>query len=229
MDFLDFLLRPSDIDLLAELKGWYMLAQRADALPSPLMLAAVPMIIWIYFASAFLSASIAEKRRRNRLFHFIGGMILPAVYPALIAQLSHSGEEEVEDRKDVELERRKRSATELTRKFREVAGSGQDDETQTVADDESQEDCAATDDMEISASAPVAQYDRLFFASISTNDDGTPAGPFLINFDDGRQVAAQKIIDVGEQVLILEILTPAGAMRTLRVNYDKISGCMAKN
>ncbi|MBN2641829.1 MAG: hypothetical protein JXR78_09260 [Victivallales bacterium] len=226
MDFLDFLLRPSDIDLLAELKGWYILAQRADALPSPLMLVAVPVLIWIYFASAFLSASIAEKRGRNRLFHFIGGMMLPALYPALITQLSHSGAEEVEERKDLELERRKRSATELTRKFREVAGINND--TETVEDEEIQDNCELVEEMEIPAGTPGAQYDHLFFAAIATNDDGTPAGPFLIDFDDGRQVIAQKIIDAGEEILILEILTPAGAVRTLRVNYDKISGCMAK-
>jgi hypothetical protein len=48
------------------------------------------IIIVIVLASAFWSAQLAEKERKKRFFHFLGGLIIPWLYPLFIYKKANS-------------------------------------------------------------------------------------------------------------------------------------------
>lgn len=88
--------------LFSELKSWYMLLRHADLLPSVGTVIAIPLILAVFLSSAFLSSTISEMKLRNRLFHFIGGLILPVVYPVILYFVPDAAGEYIESRQEVE-------------------------------------------------------------------------------------------------------------------------------
>ncbi len=223
--------------LASELKSWFILVKHADLLPSLSTMITIPLVLAVYLSSAFISSTMAEMKLRGRLFHFIGGLILPVIYPVILHFVPDAAEEYVETRHEAEARRRLNRMDDLTGKFKQV--SGQVDEEPEEAELENNEEAENTPELKepeerrvmtgeetVELQAPT--FDKLYFASITVNEDGTPAGPFLITMDDGRQLTAQRIIETTDNVLIFEMFTPAGESRTIRLMYDKITDCQLK-
>lgn len=123
--------------------------------------------------------------------------------------------------------------TELTGKFRKVSGQEEEepDETDEIAEPvpelkEPEASKVISGEETVELKPPV--FDKLYFASIAINNDGSPGGPYVITMDDGRQLTAQRIIEAIDNVLIFEMFTPAGESRTIRLMYDKIKDCQLK-
>ncbi len=228
----------TDSFLFSELKDWFMLLRHADLLPSLGTVISIPLILAVYLASAFISSTMAEMKLRGRLYHFIGGLILPVIYPALLHFMPDAAEEYIETRQEADVRKRQGRMTDLTGKFKNISGQI-DEEPEDAEYEEGEEDVQPSSGLqepkerrvatgEETAELKMPKYDKLYFATRTINEDGSPGGPYVITMDDGRQLTAQRIIEATENVLIFEMFTPAGESRTIRLMYEKIKDCQLK-
>ena len=74
-------------ELFSKVLVWFGCTDQVSASVSFIVIIIGAVIIVAVFASAFLSSQYAEKDKKNRLVHFICGMILPWLYPLLIYQI----------------------------------------------------------------------------------------------------------------------------------------------
>lgn len=205
--------------LLLLLQQWYYLADRAEILPGPIALIAIPLLLALYLSNGFIAATYTEVQGRSRLGHFLGGLFFPALYPFITSRLKNMRVDEIKVKKDKERHQRQGLIQEVTAKLYENTGKEYiptpDIDPQIPLPEET---------IEVLQDGEVKMC-QMYFASIATRADGTPAGPFLVKMMDGREMEASHIVEVMENVVVFELIGPDEKTRTIRAMYDKIAEC----
>jgi len=203
--------------------AWYDLIVQNDLLPSLMWLGFITLLIWIYLMSGFIAATISECRNRAPMPHFILGLLLPGIYPALInGMLSNLVAEQAKDELIGEKEKQHSMTVDLTARLMHVAHQEYkptdlklDEDGNEIVEEKHQE-------------AEVLPCDHAFFSKIALKHDGTPAGPFVVNLSDGRIVEADFILEVLDDVVIFQINTSTGNPRKVRLAFKLITACAVK-
>jgi len=80
----------------ADFLNFLMVAVYAGVEPDWRFILRIFVLAAFLFGSAFLSATIAESRRHKMKFHFLLGLVLPYIYPLIIALRMKTIEEVLE-------------------------------------------------------------------------------------------------------------------------------------
>ncbi|NOY75959.1 MAG: hypothetical protein GXP32_09260 [Kiritimatiellaeota bacterium] len=201
--------------------SWWTNALASGLDPSPFKLVAIFLAVAFVFGSGYAAMTFAEMKFRNRGLHFIGGLILPVVYPLLFFYLVPT----VDDGKpkdDMEVEKEA------------LVEDDASDEEDTVVEDSpaipesefvkiDQPDDPYTGGFPEPA-APLAMNQE-YFARISRLEDGSMAGPFTVKLVDGTQLKILAIVDVLPEVLSVQMEVD-GEIRKVRLPYAKITNCV---
>lgn len=89
-------------DMLRGLLGWLTLVVNSGAWPDWHFIGMASIFIVIWTGSAFAAATIAEMAGHRILLHFLGGLALPYIYPALLMLRIKKVEKQVEFVEEVE-------------------------------------------------------------------------------------------------------------------------------
>lgn len=174
--------------------------------PDWLSLTAKSVILVIIFGSAFMSASVAEMRNRNRLIHCVLGLIIPWIYPVAIFFLLPKYNPS-----------KKRIAEE-----HEIAEEKEVPESHLKSYKKTGKD-------EISAEPDIMELSPHYFAMLAKDEAGTPRGPFILKLKDGRILEISKIINPLPDIVIVEIEELKGNVKTVRFPYSQIQSCQDKS
>ena len=174
--------------------------------------------------SGFIAATIGESRGRQPMPHWVFGLLLPGIYPALINSMMIN--RVVEGQKNQTIDDKEKyhaKSIELTSHPMKVAKQEYqpselklDEDGKEVTEEKPQE-------------ADTLPYNRLYFTGIAQKNDGTPAGPFAIVLNDGRQVDVDFILEILDDVVIFQIDGNTGKPRKLRLAYKLITACEQNN
>ncbi|HBC86616.1 MAG TPA: hypothetical protein DCZ94_06660 [Lentisphaeria bacterium] len=169
---------------------------------------AVSIVIAFFLGSPFASATLAEISGKNRLIHFLLGLVLPWIYPVyMFIMLAKQPAKTLEEKPD------------------EKAGDTGDDKAldgelpESHLKYEYQEESMSDTSPEL---APV--MNQQYFARIASDESGNALGPFILELNDGRVVEVSKISSTLPDVVILEVVE-GGRSNTIRFPYSKIKSC----
>lgn len=217
---------------------WIKAASECGVSPSPWIIAAICFSLIIYFASGFIAATMAEEKGRSPGIHFIGGLVLPYIYPFLIVPFLSATFGKKEEEKSEEPPKPHRIPLKK-HVYQPQPNNGQvaegavpksetiklDAETPLKEEIESPEVAVieAGDVEENNRPKEPGQFNMDYFGRLSVRLDGSANGPFKLELLDGKLLDIAKIASPMEQVVVLEIPGGIGKPnRTLRVPYAKI-------
>lgn len=190
--------------LLRALVTW---ARDAGVHPSLAMVIFLTILVAVALGSAFLSADIAEKRERNRVTHFLLGLLLPWFYPLSFSQFIRAPAQKA----DLDALEKAREG-ELPESMIEGVGTGAFNQARRIISD--------------SQEMRITQFDQQTFRTAAFNEFGEARGPFKIDLTDGNSVEVSRILDALDNVLLLELIDEAGKPKKLRIPYEHIVSCV---
>jgi hypothetical protein len=181
-------------------------AVRAGLNPDWVNLLAFSILIIFLLGSPFVAATIAELQGKNRFVHFLLGLVFPWIYPLyMFLKLIKKPTRELPDKQDETLADDEKAA---------VGETPASHLKHAYSNEENAVPCPET--------AP--EMDQKYFARITSDEDGNPLGPYVLELLDGRIVEVSRIADTLPSVVILEIIE-GGRSNTIRLPYAKIKIC----
>ncbi len=162
-------------------------------------------VFWAFLlGSPFAAASVAESRGRNRLLHFMGGLIAPWIYPVtiffMLPRITELHEDEKAKAEEEGLDKAPENAVPDS-KLKEAGTGGVDASLENVV-----------------------EFNQKFFSGISADEAGNPLGPYIIEMADGRRVEIARIVSALPDVFVGETFE-GDKKRTVRFPYSKIKSC----
>jgi hypothetical protein len=179
--------------------------QEAGIDADPLILAALVILLTVWFGSAAWAGSIAGSRHHSTKLHFVLGLVVPYLYPLIILfamDVKGAGERE------------------RTRKEQQEAQIAAEEEKRRVAE------MLETPQDEFDAE-PVEEkpdWDMEYFDRISRDENGNPTGPWRIVYGD-TEVIALRIVDALPQNVLVEVEGDDERGHRLRIPYSRIVSC----
>lgn len=162
----------------------------------------------VVVGSAAFASSIAESRLRSRNLHFLIGMFIPVIYPALAfvalprRKYHRKGDDDIYD-----------------------LGAGKRSDGAPPPDGPALPPKQVADKGDsLSGSALPTSYDDIFFKGLLFDEGGNARGPFILTIDD-VEVRIERILDAMPEVAVLETMNSDGKQQTLRIPYTRINGC----
>lgn len=178
----------------------------------PVIVAVV--VVLVLLGSASLASSIAERRGRGPLLHFILGFIFPVLYPVVALAVVHAPEPKQAAPKEEVTEAIGSSAEPVPPP---APGPGKKRGIQA----------APPPDIEHpTVMATADRFDQMYFKRIARDESGNPRGPFTFTID-GQNIRAERIVDVQEKLVVIETVDTSGRAQNLRVPYGRIEGVKA--
>ena len=157
------------------------------------------LIILFFVGSACWAASIAACRRYMQIPHFLLGLVLPWIYPAVILFAL-----------DIKGQKQMRLAAEQERLEREAAEA------------ERQKNIALnTAGQEVAEKVENTGFNQERFMAIFRNVDGTNPGPWNVVFS-GNEMHVIRIIEVLPELISVEVQAENGQTFTMRIPYAKM-------
>ncbi|GEM_PF-5261703 len=194
----------------AYIHGVIIGAYEAGLTPEWGSIIAVSILIFIYMGSPFAAATIAEITGKNRLVHFMLGLVLPWVYPIFMF-----------------IKLTKEPAKDLKEKPDQGEPVSEDDNKALDGElPESHLRYEYEESSEMSDTSPelAPVMNQQYFARIASDESGNPLGPYILELNDGRVVEVSKISNTLPDVVILEVVE-GGRSNTIRFPYSKIKTC----
>ena len=164
-------------------------------------------IMCVCLWSASYSASIGEIRLRRPWIHFLFGLFIPVIYPAIalfklptFKAVSRTGEKEQE------------YETGEGPPPVEIAAPIFESAAPTVVNPEMLEKTHVA-------------FDQNYFKKIAIDVAGNYRGPFLLTIND-EKLKAERIIDPLPNVLLVEFISADGKLQNIRIPYKNIEACV---
>lgn len=200
----------------------------------PFYLGLWALTLVLLLGSACASATIAEMRHHKILLHFLGGLFLPWVYPALIGmRLTPCREAAKEKQEERETEIRLgvkmtflRLQFETENKLRKKKGEPELAFRDWIAQYEAAKQAEAQEQERKAREivAPTNEVNRLLLENLAVDSDGSRKGPFIIKLADGRKLQVEQIKNVMDDVAAFEIIDPVTHKpKNIRVKYANIT------
>ena len=227
-----------------------MMAVYAQVVPDWRFIFRIFVLAAFLFGSAFLSATIAESRRHKMKFHFLLGLILPYIYPLIIALRMKTIEEvlDVEEQfdplaglsgsmsarfKEIQNEQKAKHDEKLKRFMpRKEQETGEEEPTEIVEEQEQAEKMEqkasetfelAVDPAEMGENVDeaVQVFNQRYFQNIAVDSSGAKAGPFNLVVKNGTQFKVVQIKTIQVDMASFEIEVK-GKLKNIRIKYDNI-------
>ena len=223
-----------------------MMAVYAQVVPDWRFIFRIFVLAAFLFGSAFLSATIAESRRHKMKFHFLLGLILPYIYPLVIALRMKTIEEvlDVEEQfdpladlsgsmsarfKEIQDEQKAKHNEKMKRFMPQKEQDIGEEETAEIVEEQEQ-----TEKVEQEASETVETtvdpaeteeavqvFNQRYFQDIAVDSSGAKTGPFNLVVKNGTQFKVAQIKTIQADMASFEIEVK-GKLKNIRIKYDNI-------
>lgn len=233
----------------SELLDLIMMTVYAQVTPDWRFILRVFVLAAILFGSAFLSATIAESRRHKMKFHFLLGLVLPYIYPLIIALRMKTIEEvlDIEEQfdpladlsssvsarfKEIQDEQKSKHDERVKRLIPKKEQETVEEEPPEVVEEQEQTGEVELEGVEtakaeeapaieetVEEAAPV--FTQRYFQSLAVDSSGEKAGPFNLVVKNGTQFQVAQIKTIQEDMASFEIEVK-GKLKNIRIKYDNI-------
>jgi hypothetical protein len=218
-----------------------MVAVYAQVAPDWRFILRIFVLAVFLFGSAFLAATIAESRRHKMKFHFLLGLVLPYIYPLVIALRMKTIDEvlEIEEEFDPLAD----LSSSMSARFREIQGEQKakhdervkrvephqkEQEAVEKAAAQIQEQAEAVEPEKVEAAEPEevveetpSVFTQRYFQSVAVDSSGAKAGPFSLVAKNGTQFRVSQIKTIQSDMASFEIEVK-GKLKNIRIRYDNI-------
>ncbi len=230
------------------LKAWLgmwdfaMMAVYARSVPDWRFIVRIFVLAAFVFGSAFLSATIAESRRNKMKFHFLLGLLVPYIYPLIIALRMKTAQEviDIEEQfdpladlsssmsakfKEIQEEQKSRHDERVKRGVKEHEKIVEEEQPEVV---ESTEQVEKAEEVDLEAAvaeelveAAVPVFNTRYFQNLAVDSSGAKAGPFQLVVKNGTQFKVCQIKNIQADMASFEIEVK-GKLKNVRIKYDNI-------
>ena len=195
------------------------------------------LIAAFFLGSAFLAAMIAESRRHKMKFHFMLGLLIPYIYPLVMALRIKTAQEKVdideafdplsglsntmsEKLKDIQ----KVQHDKHDKRVKRVIPEKPEEETEEVAEAEQAEQVVLEKEILeveeiVEEEKPV--FTQRYFQGIAVDSSGAKAGPFNLVVLNGSQFKVSQIKNIQADMSSFEV-DVSGKIKNIRIKYDNI-------
>jgi hypothetical protein len=197
--------------------------------PSYGLIVLIFLAVALYLSSGFAAATFSEMKERNRTGHFIGGLLLPFIYPAILYYLFPRLPEPVDERAarfDKEGSLKLNLSEKLTQKYMEKTGEGY---VPSVIDEIAKETGEKNTEAFPETQEATIAFNRGIISDIASDEEGNFRGPFIIGLNDGRYIEALRILDAYDDFFELEMVAADDKASKIRLPYAKIISCELKD
>lgn len=199
------------------------------------------IVLGAWFGSAFFAATVAELFRQPMGRHFLTGLLIPYVYPIMLARTIHLGEERAAAEEQAEkVEKEEQRAADLTNRFEamraeraakrreKIAEKAGISVEQVIAEEEAAAAAAPPAVEETIAASPVAaglppesEAVRAALYDLDVDNDGNRQGPFELQLRDGSAVIVSSVRSMQADFMMC-VVSATG--KTVRVKYQNVIG-----
>jgi len=194
------------------------------------------IVIVTILGSAFISATIAEMRGHTMLKHFLAGTLLPVAYPIMInKKLPHLANESKAQKSELGSEVRNEINMRMAKVQYELACKKLSkkglpipdfidwfDESKSKKSIKSSETATKDNVTEKTNKEQFSGINRAFIENLAVDNSGNRQGPFRIVLSDGRELIAQQVKNVMDEIATFEIFDNHGTMKNIRFKYNNI-------
>ena len=226
-----------------------MMAVYARVVPDWRFIFRIFVLAAFLFGSAFLSATIAESRRHKMKFHFLLGLILPYIYPLVIALRMKTIEEvlDIEEQfdplanlsgsmsarfKEIQDEQKAKHDEKMKRFMPQKEQETGEEETAEIVEEQEQTEKVeqeASETVETTGGAEMEEvveeavpvFTQRYFQNIAVDSSGAKTGPFNLVVKNGTQFKVVQIKTIQTDMASFEIEVK-GKLKNIRIKYDNI-------
>ena len=197
-------------------------------MPPASTITGITALIVLYLASGFAAATFSEMKHRSRFIHFIGGLVFPVIYPALVYFIFTKLPEPVDESAKFFDENGNMilsTSQKLTKRFMEKTGG---EYVPRIPDKKGDNEVKTAEESRPQDTGEIV-FDHTYVNSLAMDADGNYLGPYIIGLTDGRYIEAKRLLETYPDVFELEITGPDEKLKTIRLPYNKISSCELKS
>lgn len=199
------------------------------------------VLFGLWLGSGFFAATVAELFRQPMGRHFFMGLLIPYVYPIMLAKTIHLGEARAAAEEQAEkVEKEEQRAADLTNRFEamraeraakrreKIAEKAGIPVEQVIAEEEAAAAAAPPAVEETIAVAPAAaglppesEAVRAALYDLDVDDSGSRPGPFELQLRDGSAVIVSSVRSMQSDFMMC-VVSATG--KTVRVKYQNVIG-----
>ncbi len=199
------------------------------------------VLFGLWLGSGFFAATVAELFRQPMGRHFFMGLLIPYVYPIMLAKTIHLGEARAAAEEQAEkVEKEEQRAADLTNRFEamraeraakrreKIAEKAGISVEQVIAEEEAAAAAAPPAVEETIAAPPVAaglppesEAVRAALYDLDVDNEGNRQGPFELQLRDGSTVMVSSVRSMQADFMMC-VVSATG--KTVRVKYQNVIG-----
>ncbi len=215
---------------------YLMVSVHAEISPDWRFILNIFLIAAFILGSAFLTATIAESRRHKIKFHFLLGLLIPYIYPLILALRLKTAQEAIEAEEEIDplsglasamSERLKdiqqAQQSERDKRIKRIKPEKQEDE---VTETEQTEQIGQVEQTEVENPAEEvveekSAFSQRYFQEAAVDNSGTKAGPFKLVMMNGSKFKVCQIKNIQADMASFEVEVN-GKLKNIRIKYDNI-------
>ncbi|MDD5699367.1 MAG: hypothetical protein PHH77_12200 [Victivallaceae bacterium] len=189
----------------------------------------VVLVIYLIAAallgSAFLAATIAETRRHKMKLHFLLGLLIPYIYPFILALRLKVAREVVEVEEEIDPLRDLSDA--MTARLKDIHATREREraEKQTVRRPAAVDDAHETAEpaaVEPPEPAEPSIFNRRYFEELAVDSSGARVGPFRLTMQNGSVFTVTRINNIQNDMASFEVEV-SGKLKNIRIKYSNVT------
>ena len=235
------------LDIWGTLVDFAMMAVYARVVPDWRFILRIFLLAAFVLGSGFLAATIAESRRHKMKFHFLLGVLVPYIYPLIIAFRMKTVEEvlEIEEEfdpladlsnsmsarfKEIQEEQKNKHDNRIKHRFpggkkgEEEKEEEQVEEVPAVENETEavvEENPVETGETEAVIGEAAPEFNQRYFQEIAVDSSGAKAGPFNLVVKNGNQFKVCQIKNIQADMASFEVEVKEN-IKNIRIKYDNI-------
>ena len=219
------------LDAWLTLVDFAMMAVYARVVPDWRFILRIFLIGAFFLGSAFLAATIAESRRHKMKFHFLLGLLVPYIYPLLIALRMKTVQEVIDIEEEFDpLSGLSNTMSERLKDIQKEQKIKHDKKIQRITPgkekDIEEESDKTTESEQLEQVKEVvpeekAAFSQRYFQEAAVDSSGAKAGPFNLVVQNGTQFKVCQIKNIQADMASFEVEVK-GKVKNIRIKYDNI-------
>jgi hypothetical protein len=216
-----------------------MMAVYARVVPDWHFILQAFLIAAFFFGSAFLAATIAESRRHKIKFHFLLGLLMPYIYPVVMAFCIKTAQEKVDieeefdplsglstsmsaNLKNIQEKQKKKHDKRVKRIIPEKPEDEAVEAVEAVEEETPEEvEEVAIEEAEEIVEEEKPAFSQRYFQEVAVDSSGAKAGPFNLVVLNDSQFKVCQIKNIQADMASFEV-DVNGKIKNIRIKYDNI-------
>jgi len=180
------------------------------------------LIAAFFLGSAFLAAMIAESRRHKMKFHFMLGLLIPYIYPLVMALRIKTAQEKVDI--DEAFDPLSGLSNTMSANLKDIQGKQKkkrDKRVKRIVPENQEDEAAEAVEAVEAVEEEKPAFSQRYFQEVAVDSSGAKAGPFNLVVLNDSQFKVCQIKNIQADMASFEV-DVNGKIKNIRIKYDNI-------